>query len=289
MTEPMILRVRLAAPIQAVRHALTDAASLRVWLAEQAEVDLPRTYAFWGRYTPEGEAPHQRLLHVDDHTLRFNWLLDGEDTTVHIELQQEGADSTILTLSQTHFDMQEALTETTVRGVLYTFWALSLSNLADHLEGRELTARCDFTSAEMWAQFLIDASPEKVYDSLIDSDKASRWFGFPIGIEPWVGGRFAMGGLESAPPGVFAARIVALEPGRTMSVDWGDNGIATWELENSNGQTRLTFVQSGFTTQRPPYAGWMGTLSGFAALRRFHEKNDWQPMWLEVAVGSLSS
>ena len=181
------------------------------------------------------------------------------------------------------------MAETTIRGVLYTFWALSLANLADHLEGRELTARCDFTSAEMRAQFLIDASLETVYDSLIDSDKASRWFGYPIGIEPWVGGRFAMGGLESVPPGVFAARIVALEPGRTMSVDWGDNGIATWELENSNGKTRLTFVQSGFTTRRPPYAGWMGTLSGFAELRRFHEQNDWQRMWLEVAAGSVSS
>ena len=285
MTEPTIQRVRLAAPIQAVRHALTDAASLRVWLAEHVEVDLPRTYAFWGRYTPQGEAPHQRLLHVDDNSLHFNWLLDGEDTTVHIELQQERPDSTILTLSLSDFDMQEAMAETTIRGVLYTFWALSLANLADHLEGREPTARCDFTSAEMRAQFLIDASLESVYDSLIDSDKASRWFGYPIGIEPWVGGRFAMGGFESG----FAARIVALEPGRTMSVDWGDNGIATWELENSNGQTRLTFVQSGFTTQRPPYAGWLGTLAGLAELRRFHEKNDWQPMWLEVAAGSVSS
>jgi uncharacterized protein YndB with AHSA1/START domain len=285
----LIHRVRLAAPIHAVRHALTDAASLRVWLAEHAEVDLPRTYAFWGRFTPEGEAPHQRPLHVDDHTLRFNWLLDGEDTTVDIELQQEGPDSTILTLSQTHFDMQEAMAETTVRGVLYTFWALSLANLADYLEGREVTARCDFTSAEMRAQFLIDASQESVYDSLIDSDKLTRWFGFPIGIEPWVGGRFAMGGLDSAAPGVFVARIVALEPGRTMSVDWGDNGIATWELENSNGKTRLTIVQSGFTTPRPPYAGWMGALSGYAALRRIHEQNDWQPMWLEVAAASVSS
>jgi hypothetical protein len=128
---------------------------------------------------------------------------------VHIELQQERPDSTILTLSQTHFDMQEALTETTIRGVLYTFWALSLANLADHLEGRELTARCDFTSAEMRAQFLIDASLENVYDSLIDSDKASRWFGFPIGIEPWVGGRFAMGGLES-----FATRSLCRQDRR---------------------------------------------------------------------------
>ena len=78
------------------------------------KVGLPRcrVAAFRGRYTPEGEAPHQRLLHVDDY------------------------------------------------------------------------------------------------------DKASRWFAFPIGIELWVGGRFAMGGVEAAPPGVFAARIVALEPGR---------------------------------------------------------------------------
>jgi hypothetical protein len=33
----------------------------------------------------------------------------------------------------------------------------------------------------------------------------------------------------------------------------------------------------------------MGTLSGLAELRRFHEKIDWQPMWLEVAAGSVSS
>ena len=66
MSEPMTCRARLAAPVEAVRHALTDPAELRVWLAEHAEVELPQRYAFWGRYTPEGDAPHQRLLHVDE-------------------------------------------------------------------------------------------------------------------------------------------------------------------------------------------------------------------------------
>ena len=34
---------------------------------------------------------------------------------------------------------------------------------------------------------------------------------------------------------------------------------------SGGGKTRLTFVQSGFTTPRTPYAGWMGTLAGLTA------------------------
>jgi uncharacterized protein YndB with AHSA1/START domain len=276
MTEPMTLQAHVAAPIKEVHHALTDAQALRTWLAEHAEVELPHRYEFWGRYTPEGEAPHQRLLHVDDHTLRFSWLLDGEETTTEIRLTEESADSTILTLSQTHFDFQDALTGASIRGVLQTFWSLSIANLVDHLEGRELTLRCDFTSPQLQGEVLIDAAPEAVYDSLTDSEKASAWFGFPIGIEPYVGGRFAMGGFDAG----FAAKIVDLDPGRKMSIDWGGNGVSSWELAGSGGKTRLTFVQSGFDTQRPPYAAWLGWVSGLAELRRFHEQPDWRPIWL---------
>lgn len=277
MSEPTTRSARVAVPIKDAHHALTDAKALRTWLAEHAEVDLPHRFEFWGRYTPEGQAPHQRLLHVDDHTLRFSWLLDGEDTTVEIRLEPESADSTIVTLSQTHFDFQDAITGASIRGVLATFWALSLANLVDHLEGRDLTPKCDFTSPHMQGQVLIGTPPEEVYDSLIDSDKASRWFGFPIGIEPYVGGRFAMGGLDDNPD---PAKILDLEPGRRLSVDWGNPGVSTWELEGSGGRTRLTLVQSGFDTQRPPYGAWSGILAGIAELRRFHELPDWRPIWL---------
>ncbi|MEV4183869.1 SRPBCC family protein [Streptosporangium canum] len=275
MSDPMKLQARVAAPLKEVHQALTDPEALRVWLAEHAEVDLPHRYEFWGRHTPEGEAPHQRPLHVDEHTLRFSWLLDGEDTTVEIHLEEESAGCTLVSLSQSHFDFQDVITGASVRGVLETFWALSIANLVDHLEGRELTPKCDFTSPELRGQFLIDASPEAVYDSLVDSEKVSRWFGYPIGIEPHVGGRFAMGGLDAGP----AAKIIDLEPGRTMSVDWDAVGVTTWELEESGGGTRLTFVQSGFDTRRPPYSAWMGWLSGMAELRRFHELADWRPIW----------
>jgi uncharacterized protein YndB with AHSA1/START domain len=282
MTEPMKLRARVAAPIESVHRALTDAAELRVWLAEHAEVELPERFAFWGRYTPEGDAPHQRPLHVDETTLRFSWLLDGEDTTTEIRLERESDDSTVIALSQTHFDFQEALAERGVRSVLLTFWSLSIANLVDHLEGRELTPKVDFTSAELRAQVTIDAPREQVFASLIDSEAASRWFGYPIEIEPFVGGRYAMGGIENNPN---PAKIVELEPGSRLSVDWGEGfGVGTWELEDSEGRTRLTLMASGFDSARPPYAAWSGTISGVAELRRYHEFADWRPIWLQDEV-----
>ncbi len=273
----MTLRARVAAPLKAVHHALTDPGELRVWLAEHAEVDLPHRYAFWGRHTPDGDAPHQRPLHVDDRTLRLAWLLDGVETTAEISLEEEGSESTIVSLAQTHFDMEAAMSGGGVLGTLQTFWCLAIANLVDHLEGRELTPKADFTSPIMREELVVGGSPEAVFDSLVDSEKFSRWFGYKIDIEPYVGGRFAMGGFEANDS---PAKIVELEPGRSLSLEWPGLGFCNWELEGSGGATRLTFVQSGFDEKNPPYSGWMGWLSGLAELRRFHELSDWRSIWL---------
>ncbi|MFF4807042.1 SRPBCC family protein [Micromonospora chersina] len=281
MSDLLTVRARLAAPAEAVRRALTDPAELRAWLAEHAEVELPRRYEFWGRYTPEGDAPHQRLLHADERTLRFAWTLDGVETTTEFELTPEG-DSTVLTLRQSHFSFEEAMSGSSIRGVLQTFWALAIANLNAHLEGRPLLPRTDFTSADLRGEVVIDAPMDKVWTSLTDSEQASAWFGFPIGIEPWVGGRYAMGGFDAG----YAAKVVDLTPGRALSVDWGPTGVSTWELAESGGRTKLTFVQSGFDEGNPPYAAWTGSVAGLAELRRFHEMADWQPIWLDVEMPS---
>ncbi|GAA2400761.1 SRPBCC domain-containing protein [Nonomuraea africana] len=279
MTEPMILRVRVAAPAKEVWHALTDPAALRTWLAEHAEVDLPGRFEFWGRFTPDGEAPHQRVLHVGEHTLRLEWTLGGVATTSEISLEEEGPESTIVSLEQSHFDFQDVITGASVRGNLQTFWCLSLANLTDHVEGRPLTPKVDYTSATMREEVLIDAPMAEVYDSLVDSEKATRWFGYKIEIEPRVGGRWAMGGFENPDP----AKVIDLDEGRAMTVDWGPVGLTSWELAESEGKTKLTFVQSGFDEARPPHAGWAGWLSGLAELRRFHELPDWKPIWVEAS------
>jgi uncharacterized protein YndB with AHSA1/START domain len=281
----MMLRVRAAAPLARVWQALTSATQLEVWLAEHAEVDLPRAFTFWGRYTPDGEVARQRLLYADDHILRFMWTLGGEDTTVEIHVEPDGADASVVSVSQTPYDFQQALAESSSLSVIETFWALSLGNLVDFLAGRAVGYRCDFTNSDLRAELEINAPRERIYAALVDSDQISAWFGFPIGIEAWVGGRFAMGGLEEPMRDQLGgtARIVALEPGRKMSVDFGDGGVATWELEDSQGKTRLTFVQSGFSTPRPPYAAWLGTFAGFLSLRRYVEEPDWKSIYVAVS------
>jgi uncharacterized protein YndB with AHSA1/START domain len=184
----------------------------------------------------------------------------------------------VISVSQTHYDFQLALAESNSLSVIQTFWAVSLGNLVDFLKGRGVGYRCDFTSTDLRAELEINAPRERVFTPLVESDEFSAWFGYPIGIEPWVGGRFAMGGLDEPMRDQLGGTptIVALEPGRKMGVDFGDGGVSTWELEDSQGKTRLTVVQSGFSTPRPPYAAFLGTLTGFLSLRRYLEEPDAQ-------------
>lgn len=277
-------RIRIAAPLGAVHRALTDPAALRVWLAEHAEVDLPDRYQFWGRFTPNGEAPHQRILHVDDSSLRFEWELDGIATTVDIGLIAESG-STLLTLTQTEvLGWPEVLMDDAGdRGLMHTYWSLALANLADYAEGREPVARCDFTSAVLRGEVLIDADRLAVYESLTEPEQFSRWAGVKLDAELHPGGRWAMGGFEV---NTSPAHIVDIQPGRSMSVDWGDM-VESWELADSAGRTRLTFVHSGFDDGRPPYAGWLGALGGLVELRRYHEIENWRTMWVEVRLEGL--
>ncbi|MFJ6676920.1 SRPBCC family protein [Actinosynnema sp. NPDC091369] len=283
MSETVVLRARTTAPPERVRRALTDAGELATWLAEHAVVELPDRFGFWGRFTPGGDAPHQTLRHVDEHSLRFDWRVGGEETTVGIGWAAEGGD-TVVTLSQSHFPGWDvAVVETSVLGYLYTFWCLSLANLVDHVEGRPLTPKVDFTTTEMRGEVLIGAPVDAVAHSLVDAGQYARWFGARIDIEAWEGGRVAMGGFDLNPE---PAKVVDFEPGRRMGIDWGGM-VSTWELAESDGGTRLTFVQSGFDTGQPPYGAWAGWLSGVAELRRFHELPDWRPIWLRPEVPGL--
>jgi len=124
---------------------------------------------------------------------------------------------------------------------------------------------------------VVDAAPQAVFDSLTQPEHFRAWFGANVDIEPYVGGRFAMGGLDNNP---HPAKIIDLEPDRLMSIDWGAEGVSTWELADSAGKTRLTFVQSGFDDGNPPFAAWTGTLGGLTQLRRFHEVKPWRAIWL---------
>ena len=167
------LRAVVPAPPKTVYEVLTDPAALRVWLAEHADVELPGRYEFWGRYTPDGAEPHQRVLYVDERTIRFAWTVDGVETTVQFELDPGGA------------------------------------------------------------------------------------------------------------------RFVEFEPGHKATLRFADGMIDSWELEGSDGKTRLTVTQSGFDPANPPYPGWAGWLGGLAALRRYHELPQWRPIWRHIEIAGV--
>jgi len=282
----MRLRAVVPAPMKVTYEAVTDPAALRAWLSEHAEVDLPGTYAFWGRSVPDGAEPHQRVVHVDERTIRFAWTVEGVETTTQIELDED-EDGTLVTLSQTDLpSFEDVIADRAgARGALQTFWSLAIANLADYLAGRELTPKCDFTSADLRASVVIDASPDAVFDSMTRSEPFQRWFGAKVDIEPRLGGRFAMGGFELDPGG---AKFVEFEPGRKAALLFAADGeTTTWELEDSDGKTRLTIVHSGFDATNPPYAGWAGWLSGLAGLRRYHELPNVRTIWREVEIAGL--
>jgi uncharacterized protein YndB with AHSA1/START domain len=290
MTEPEIefdlrLRAVVPAPPKVVYEALTDPSALRVWLAEHADVDLPGRYEFWGRFTPDGAEPHQRVLHVDDRRIRFAWTLEGVQTTTQIEVAEDEG-GTLVTLSQSDLPaFAEVLADRAgARGALHTFWSLAIANLADYLAGRELTPKVDFTSSELRTTVVIDAAPGEVFDSMIQPEVFRKWFGANVDIEPRLGGRFAMGGFEVDPGG---AKFVEFEPGRRASLRFADGETTTWELEGSEGRTRLTFMHSGFDPANPPYPGWAGWLGGIAALRRYHELPRLRTIWRQVEVAGL--
>nr|BFE58943.1 hypothetical protein GCM10020063_034690 [Dactylosporangium thailandense] len=289
MIEPDLrIRAALAAPPKSTHEALTDPAALRIWLTEHANVDLPGgTYQFWGPTTPDGAEPHQRLLHADESTIRFAWTVDGVETTAQFDLaEDEDGGGTLITLSQTDLpSFQEVISDTAgARGAIQTFWTLAIANLADYLDGRDLTPRCDFTSAELRASVVIDAAPDAVFASMTQPEQIRQWVGAHVDVEPYVGGRFAMGGFELDQAG---ARFLEFEPGRGAVLRWADGMTETWELEGSEGKTRLTVTHSGFDTTNPPYPGWAGWLTGIAGLRRHHERPGARSIWRGLEVAGL--
>ncbi|MEK8107973.1 hypothetical protein NKG94_28565 [Micromonospora sp. M12] len=67
----------------------------------------------------------------------------------------------MLTLTQSHFDFAEAMSGSSIRGVLQTYWSLGIANLAAHLEGKPLLPRTDFTSADLRGALVIGAPPTR--------------------------------------------------------------------------------------------------------------------------------
>jgi uncharacterized protein YndB with AHSA1/START domain len=112
-------------------------------------------------------------------------------------------------------------------------------------------ATTDTTSVER--EIAIDASPETVWQFLVDADKATRWMGQTATFDPRPGGVYR---VEVIPGNTAVGEFVELDPPRRLVFTWGWEsgqaskvapGSTTVEIElvpNGDGTT-LRFSHSG--------------------------------------------
>jgi uncharacterized protein YndB with AHSA1/START domain len=265
------LRVAIDATPAAVFKALTDPDDLAEWFAESAEVDLDANrYAFWGRYAPQGDEPHQQLVAATPASLlRYTWSLDGAPSTVELTIEPDG-DGSVVTLSH----------DATADSVLTCFWYVSMANLVAFAEGLQTMPPFDFSvpaQGDALVRTVIDVGVEDVYASLLDPAQVNKWARGTAVIEPSLGGRYDFG-WDHGPD-----RITELDPDKALAYSWRNpdqpDTLVRWSLRSSRGSTYVTLAHSGFADDALAEMYRQGWPPFLVELKRILEQGDrWQPM-----------
>ena len=237
--------VEIGAPAARVHRALTE--ELDRWLADSAAVDLDAgAYDFWGPHVfeaPDRDAGRHALLeHEADRMLRFAWHVRGADPEVTIELTPARGGTRV---DVTHAGVpQRAPAAASVDDV----WKVTLENLRHWCERGEAPVRVDFGRdpvGEARTQIEMDAPVEAVFDTLTKPELVREWCGGDAQIDPDVGGRYTFGWEGGGP-----MEIVDLAAPNRLAYTWAyppePESVVTWELDGSEGKTRVTITHSGF-------------------------------------------
>ncbi len=277
MSSRVAVEVTVEARPADVFAAWTDNDKLQQWFAEYADVSVDEgRFNFWGKHTvgnPSSEAANHELRDVQQgKSLAFGWRLHGRDTEVSVALQPHDRGTHIVV----HHDGVAAWEAG--QPALSDFWTAALENLRALLEGGAVALRPDFSGANGSTVELsteIAAPAASVYQGLLDPEQLTRYFPDNADVDAAVGGAidFHWGN------GVGPRKILDLDPERKIAYSWDDHGrqdtVVTWELEESEGKTRLLLVHSGFAEEDPGY--WMGWIAVLNALKTMLEGGDgWQ-------------
>lgn len=159
--------------------------------------------------------------------------------------------------------------------------AAALSALAAHGDAvaqtvmKEMpTAAADQKRTSLHQEIALAASPQRIYQLLLDSKLFTTVSGFPAKIDPHVGGAFSMFG------GLIVGRNVELLPGRRIVQAWrptswdpGVYSMVKFELRPRGSDTLLVLDHTGFPEgdYGHLYPGW--GLRYWSPLKAYLAKN----------------
>ena len=111
--------------------------------------------------------------------------------------------------------------------------------------------------------------PDKVWRALTQPQLLEEWL-MKSDFKPVVGHRFRF----RADWGAVDCRVLAVEPGKTLSYTWAAYGletVVTWTLTPASGGADLRMEQSGFRPDQPQYyegarGGWQRFLAALEQL-----------------------
>jgi uncharacterized protein YndB with AHSA1/START domain len=89
----------------------------------------------------------------------------------------------------------------------------------------------------------VEASPDEVWESVVDGELAGEWMGAPMSIEPRPGGR-----IDFAPDDVpYLGTVEEVDPGRSITWSWRhpdrDPSQVTITIEPEGDGTRVTVIE----------------------------------------------
>ena len=277
--KPLLIQVHIKTGATDVFRALTTKAALEAWLADNADVDLAAgRFLCWGKATPDNPAAHddhmQLLDYKPDRLIKFAWSIGGNTGTATIGLHGTSASETVLSLIHRRApgDQPESF-------ALEDYWFLHLENLRRFLDGKSCEARIDFSTA-MTGNIchVLDstATKERLYAVLTEPRWMQRWIASRARVDLRVGGVYDLGW------GVDGIKVVDFAQNQGLSISWQEADeeptLASWQLEDCAGMTRITFEHSGFNLDYANNGIWVGWLNFLNWIRSVAEYGaDWHP------------
>lgn len=242
--------------------ALTEREQLEKWFAEYVRID-PRpggVFRFWGRYTlttpGEGEAGGAITAFEPDRRFGFEWTLLGAPSTVTLDLTPEETEHGPATRVAVRHVFPELFEGPRNQEMVDDWWRFNLGNLMAFATEHGEVLRLDFSdpSPEIRITHFMAAPPATVFRALTEPGALNQWLAADATVDLREGGAFDLG--WPAPEGSTgpAMQILELVQDRRLTITWpdwrGDASVpaqtVTWELQPTEGGTRVTLIHAGF-------------------------------------------